>query len=134
MRKRTPGGYEAYLESRVLEWQSKVGRKELDEQWKALRRGWYIGGEPFAEQLKEGLQKAAQGRRRESHSGPARVAHDQEGAEQRLAQALPALGLDRVTLEQMPMGSPEKLVLAWWLRENTSVTLRWVTGRLGMGH
>ncbi len=36
----------------------------------------------------------AQGRRRESHSGPARMAHDQEGAQQRLAQALPALGLD----------------------------------------
>ena len=52
----------------------------------------------------------------------------------RLAQALPALGLDRVALEQRPMGSPEKRVLAWWLRENTSVTLRWVTERLGMGH
>jgi len=33
-------GYEAYLEGRVLELGSKAGRKELDEQWKALRRGW----------------------------------------------------------------------------------------------
>ena len=36
--------------------------------------------------------------------------------------------------QQLPKGSPEKLVLAWWLRENTTVTLRWVTERLGMGH
>ena len=127
-------GYEAYIEGRVLELGSKAGRKELDEQWKALRRGWYVGGESFAEKLREGLQKAVQGRRRESHSGPARVAHDQAAAEQSLEQALQALGLDGEALEELPTGSPEKLVLAWWLRENTTVTLRWVAERLGMGH
>ena len=37
-------------------------------------------------------------------------------------------------MEGLPKGSPEKLVLAWWLRENTTVTLRWVVERLGMGH
>jgi len=127
-------GYEAYIEGRALELGIKARRKELEEQWKELRRGWYLGGESFAEKLKEGLQKAVQGRRRESHSGPAKVAHDQAAAEQRLEQALPALGLDRRVLEELPNGAPEKLVLAWWLRENTTVTLRWVTERLGMGH
>jgi len=29
---------------------------------------------------------------------------------------------------------PEKLALAWWLRRNTTVSLRWVSQRLGMGH
>ena len=33
-------GYEAYMESRVLELASKAGRKELNERWKALRRSW----------------------------------------------------------------------------------------------
>jgi hypothetical protein len=78
-----------------MELGSKAGRKELDEQWKALRRGWYVGGESFAEKLKEGLQKAMQGRRRESHSGPAKVAHDRAAAEQSLDQAMQALGPDR---------------------------------------
>ena|ERR1041385_1438062 len=87
-----------------------------------------------AEKLKEGLQKAVQGRRRESHSGPAKVAHDQAAAEQNLERAMRALGLDRTSLEELPRGSPQKLALAWWLRENTTVTLRWVTERLGMGH
>src|SRR5437879_7300634 len=104
-------GYEAYIEGRVLELSSKAGRKELDEQWKALRRGWYVGGESFAEKLKEGLQKAVQGRRRESHSGPAKAAHDQAAAEQSLAHGLRAIGLDRSALQELPKGAPEKLVL-----------------------
>ena len=36
-------GYEAYIEGRVLELGSKAGRKELEEEWQALRRGWYVG-------------------------------------------------------------------------------------------
>ncbi len=127
-------GYEAYMEGRVLELASKAGRKELNEQWKELRRGWYVGEESFAEKLREGLKKAMQGRRRESHSGLAKVAHDRAAAEQRLKQALEILGLDERFLEQMAKGCAEKVVLAWWLRENTTVTLRWVAERLGMGH
>src|SRR5258708_5725004 len=44
-------GYEAYIEGRVLELASQAGRKELDAQWKVLRRGWYVGGESFLEKL-----------------------------------------------------------------------------------
>ena len=117
-------------EGRVLELGSKAGCKELDKQWKELRRGWYVGGESFAESLKEGLQNTVQGRRRESHSGPAREAHDQAAAERKLDQAMEILGLDQESLKELPKGSPEKLVLAWWLRENTTVTLRWVCERV----
>jgi putative transposase len=127
-------GYEAYLEGRVLELGSKAGRKELNEQWKALRRGWYVGGQSFGEDLKEGLRNAVQGRQRESHSGPARQAHDQASAESGLRQGMRILGLDKKSLLELPKASPEKVVLAWWLRENTTVTLRWVSERLGMGH
>ena len=31
-------------------------------------------------------------------------------------------------------GAPEKVVLPWWLRQRTTVPLRWVTQRLEMGH
>jgi hypothetical protein len=106
----------------------------LDEQWKALRRGWYVGGESFAEKLKLRLRKAAGGRRRESHSGPARLAHDQAAAERNLERALQVLEMDKKSLELLPKAAPEKVVLAWWLRKNTTVTLRWVSERLGMGH
>ena len=47
LRKKNRQGYEAYMESRVLELGLKAGRRELEEQWRALRRGWYVGGESF---------------------------------------------------------------------------------------
>jgi len=49
----------------------------------------------------------ARGPRRESHSGPARRAYDEVA---------------------------EKSVLAWWLRRQTTVTLRWVGDLLDLGH
>jgi putative transposase len=127
-------GYEAYIEGRVLELGSKAGRKGLDEEWKALRRGWYVGDEGFAEKLEEHLEQVMKGRRRESHSGEAKAAHDEAAAEQELQRAFRALGLNEAALEQFPKGAAEKVVTAWWLRRRTTVSLRWVSGRLGMGH
>ena len=127
-------GYEAYLEGRVLEWGSQAGRKELDAQWKALRRGWYVGGASFLEKLEAYLDGARAGRQRESHSGQAKAAHDEAAGERALGQALGALGLSGAELEQMPKSAPEKMVLAWWLRQRTTVPLRWVSERLAMGH
>jgi hypothetical protein len=31
-------------------------------------------------------------------------------------------------------GAGEKVALAWWLRQRTTVSLRWVSERLRMGH
>jgi hypothetical protein len=51
------------------------------EQWKALRRGWYAGGETFAEKLGGRIQRLLAGRRRESHSGAAKREHGERAAE-----------------------------------------------------
>ena len=127
-------GYEAYMEGRVLELGRKARRKELEAQWKPLRRGWYVGGASFLERLEAYLDGALEGRQRESHSGQAKDAHDEAAAERALGQALGALGLSDAELEQMPKSAPEKMVLAWWLRQRTTVPLRWVSERLAMGH
>ena len=74
-------GYEAYMEARALELGIKAKRKELEEQWKGLRRGWYIGRREFGQDLAEALDKARRGRRKESHSGAAKQSHDQVAAE-----------------------------------------------------
>jgi len=74
------------------------------------------------------------GRRRESHSGEAKAAHDEAAAERELKRALRVLGLKEEAVGPMPKGAPEKVVLAWWLRRRTTVSLRWVSERLGMGH
>jgi len=64
----------------------------------------------------------------------AREAHDAVAAEKLLRQWLKALKLSAKELERKPKGAPEKVVLAWWLRRRTTVTLRWVSERVGMGH
>ncbi len=127
-------GYESYLEGRVLELGTQAGRQELEGQWRGLRRGWYVGGGSFLEKLEGRLEAGMRGRRRESHSGGAKAAHDEAAAAAALAQGLAALGLEASRLAQMPKGAAEKAVLAWWLRQRTTVGLRWLSERLGMGH
>jgi len=72
---------------RVLELGRKAGRKELEAQWKALRRGWYVGEASFLEKLEAYLEAARAGRQRESHSGRAKDAHDEAAAEPRGAES-----------------------------------------------
>jgi len=127
-------GYEAYIEGRVLELASPAGRKEADQEWKALRRGWYVGGGGFLSRLEGCLDEVMEGRRRESHSGEAKATHDQAAAEGDLKRALVAFGLSEGGLQELPKNAPEKRVLAWWLRQRTTVSLRWLSERLAMGH
>jgi hypothetical protein len=37
-------------------------------------------------------------------------------------------------LGKLPRSAPEKRVLAWWLREGTTVSSAWLSERLAMGH
>ncbi|HEX4121203.1 MAG TPA: transposase [Verrucomicrobiae bacterium] len=130
-------GYEAYMESRVLELAMKDGRpemEEMEEKWKALRRGWYLGEESFLEKLKSRLKAKIAGKKRESHAGGAQRAHGEAAAQELLSQGLDALGISADQLPKMPKGSAEKTVLAWWLRQRTTVSLRRVGEALEMGH
>ena len=127
-------GYEAYIEGRVLELATKAGHKELESEWKAVRGGWYVGGESFREKLEGYLAGAKSGRRRESHSGPAKAAHDEAAARRYLEQGLKMLDVNAAELPELPKSAPEKKVLAWWLRERTTVSLRWLSQWLAMGH
>jgi hypothetical protein len=127
-------GYETYLEGRVLELGLRAGRAELEGQWKALRRGWYVGGESFGGKLRERIGRLMRGLRRESHSGALKREHGEQAAERLLREGLAVLGL---TVEELELGrrvTAEKAALAQWLRERTTVSLRWVSERLAMGH
>jgi REP element-mobilizing transposase RayT len=127
-------GYASYVEGRVLELGRPAAKKELEAQWHALRRGWYVGGEPFGAKLREKLDRLLRGLRRESHSGPGKREHGERAAEQLLQQGLAKLGLSAAELEGGRRVTPEKAALAAWLREQTTVSLRWLAERLAMGH
>ena len=127
-------GYEAYLETRVLELGRKAGRREWEAAWRRVRRGWYVGREEFGVGLRA-LAKAALGsNRRESNAGPTRIAHDQAQAQRMLEAGLGWLGVKESDLAKMPKGQAAKQVLAWWLYGRTTVTRRWLAERLKMGY
>jgi putative transposase len=112
-------GYAAYLQARILELGLKAGRKQLEAQWQRLRRGWYLGDEQFRKRLTGWLGKAVRGRKRQSHSGAARHAHDEAAAGRLMQSASKALGLTAGELRGLPRNAPEKVALAWWLRRRT---------------
>jgi hypothetical protein len=93
-----------------------------------------VGGDRFAAKLREQIERVVRGRRRESHSGGGKREHGEQAAGQLLRQGLALLKLEADDLRQRPKVSAEKAALAGWLRERTTVSLRWVSARLHMGH
>ena len=62
--------------------------------------------------LEARLKRAVKGRKRESHGGPAKAAHDEAGAELLLEGGLLASGLSEAALAWLSRGAAPKVVLA----------------------
>ena len=97
-------GYESYVEGRVLELGMKSGRKALNEEWKMIRRGWYMGGDGFRGRLlkrvKEGVQRAVW-----INHGAAKRAHGEAEAERLLEAGMAALGVSASQLAETGKGT-----------------------------
>ena len=126
-------GYEAYIEGRVLELGMKEGRLELNQMWKRIRRGWYLGGDGFRGRLVKRLKLVLAKGREASYSGEAKREHGQAQAQGLLKRGMAVLKLPARGLGRRPKNLVEKQVLAWWLRQRTTVGRRWISERLGMG-
>ena len=121
--------YVAWLESRAADG-GNVGEQAMKE----LRRGWYLGEPTFADKLRA-LVEPKRDRGTEGRD-PTAKAHDESEAED-LARR--ALGLLRMPMEPEALsglrkGDPGKVLVAAIVRKNTSVSNRWLTDRLVMGH
>jgi hypothetical protein len=68
-------GYEAYMETRVLELGLKEGRRRLEEEWKRIRRGWYLGGDGFRGRMIRCLKQAMGKGLASSYGGEAKREH-----------------------------------------------------------
>jgi hypothetical protein len=111
----------------------KRGRKELAGEWKAIRRGWYVGGAEFKERMLALVEQPLRQGRSGSYSGEAKRAHGEAEAERLLAGGLAALGLTEAQLVETRKGAWEKELLAWWLCQHNTARRRWVSERLGLG-
>jgi putative transposase len=125
--------YEEYMEGLAERIYAKGERKDFDEEWKPIRRGWYLGGEDFRDRLLGMLGQVMRGKQKGTYCGGEVRAHDQAQAEKFLRTGLSALDLNEQDLGDMAKGAIEKQVLAWWLRSKTMVSRRWISERLRMG-
>jgi REP element-mobilizing transposase RayT len=127
-------GYEAYMEGRVLECRADKSRAILEEDWRRIRRGWYLGESSFKDRLLGQIGSLLGQRKAGSVSGEAVRARTEQEAEQWVQKALRRLKLNDAELQALPKGMDAKLVMAWWLRSQTTMSRKWIAQRLGMGH
>jgi hypothetical protein len=125
--------YGRYMEELAKKCRELDGKRELEEKWKPLRRGWYMGDEAFLNRLLELMGKNLKGKVRESYLGEELRDHDEGQALKRLKRGLEVLGITESDLEAKAKGVLEKQVLAWWLRKKTVVSRRWISEKLRMG-
>jgi putative transposase len=120
---------------------SAAGRRELAERmeqrrreertlnYAAVRRGWCLGGEEFRQEL----LAAAADRVGGSHYGAERQETGAGKAQRLVREGLHALGWKEADLPGWPKGDKRKVALARRLRQETTMTLKWIAQRLHMG-
>ena len=125
IRQDTPAGrgeFERHLEGRRL--------KKTDEAAEAeFRRAWSIGGEPFRQECLEKMESQVG----ENHPGQIRLETAQAKAEGIVAEALAGRGWTLEDLVARPKSDPAKLALAARLRQETTLSVKQIAERLGLG-
>jgi hypothetical protein len=108
--------------------EERRGSEEGDE-FKAVRRGWCLGGAPFREQLL-GQMEGGMG---EHHGGEERQETAVVVAERFVGEELQRLGWSETDLENPRKGDAGKVAMARRLRRESTMTLKWIARRLRMG-
>jgi len=94
-----------------------------------IRRGWCLGSEDFREEL---LAASAE-RVGLNHYGCARQETDEQKAERLVREELKRLGWTEEALCAQRKGDNSKVALARRLRQETTMSLKWIANRLQMG-
>jgi putative transposase len=96
--------------------------------WKPLERGWCLGEESFKAELLAQMRE-----RRGDHYGAELREADELHAEKLLRKELQRRGWTEAELSRRRKGDPGKVDLAWRLRQESTMTLKWIAQRLHMG-
>ena len=105
------------------------GAAEAHSDYKALRRGWYLGEQSFRQELLTQMSE----RIGAEHYGAERLETAVEKAERIVSQELNARRWKESDLAKRTKGDPGKVRIAARLREESLVTVRWIAERLHMG-
>lgn len=102
---------------------------EADEEFKAVRRGWCLGGKEFRQELLEQIAE----RGSDCHYGEELVEAAEARAQRMIDEALRKKGWSLEELRTRRKGDPFKVRLAEQLRARTTVTAAWIAEHLHMG-
>jgi putative transposase len=103
--------------------------ERFPEEWKKIRRGWYLGDKKFRKELLEHARE----RMGEYHSGEERTESEMEKAERIVEEELGRMKWEEAELARRKKGDVKKVRLARRLRAETTMTLKWIAQRLKMG-
>jgi len=103
--------------------------QETDSDWKRVRRGWCLGEEAFGKEL---LAQAAE-RMGENHYGAQRHESSEAKAARIVSEELKRRAWTQEELRPRAKGDVEKVLVAQRLRQETTVSLKWIAQQLEMG-
>ena len=103
--------------------------KDKPGEWKAVRRGWFLGGVSLKEQLLELMSDGM----REHHGGEEKRETDEQKAERLVLEELEKRGWAEQDLEKHRKTDAVKVKIAARLRRETVMRLDWIAERLQMG-
>jgi replicative superfamily II helicase len=109
----------------------EAARKEANnpQRLAQIRRAWKLGSEDFLDWIVEKVEL----RVGEGHSRRQRDETEERKAERIVAEAMKRLGWTKVELVRRKKGDAAKVALARRLRDETTVSLKWIAEKLHMG-
>jgi putative transposase len=99
-------------------------------QWKSLRRGWCWGGAAFREELLDLIGEA----QAEHHNGEELLESAELEAERLIEEMVREAGWEKDQLGRRRKGDKQKVRIAAALRARTTMSWKWIAGKLHMGH
>jgi putative transposase len=103
--------------------------KDRPGEWKAVRRGWFLGGGALRSKVLEMLASGVG----EHHGGEAKRESEEQKAQRVVAEEMRRCGWTEQDLKRRRKTDVGKVKLAARLRRETVMTLDWIAQRLGMG-
>ncbi len=125
--------YGVMLERRAAEVAQGREPDELAAEWKALRRGWYVGDDSFRDKLLGLAARRVSGRKRASYRDEGLRLHDEREAGRALEEAAARVGVAVRELWGRKQTDPVKQAVAWWVKSRSIVSDEWVSAKLEMG-